>query len=190
MQKILLFYLGVSLFGCVGYKEPLCHERNRKDVMNFEGLFGATYNWINGGRAEVIRMKITVARKDRGLYTVYSDDQTSDVFTCEIGSHLYLESRDRNLSNGGIAAHQLFQLDSTRQGSFDLVPMGTDSETLRARGIPFEIVPSDSSGGRGIDGEAANYILIDNKGLEAEDFLQLMDPLSIKLTWTALPAGS
>jgi hypothetical protein len=187
MKPYLLALLGISLLaGCSGYSLPLCDSSNLADVPNLEGTFSAQFALITPQGSKVERQLFSISRLGKGRYHI--DGGTPDkVSVCEIDSQLFMESLSSSLFSLTEPTYMLFRFQRNGDGSFDLVSLGVDSNVLSARGIPFRIISTkpdrDSTPVEIAGSDLMNYILIDNRGLSPEDFVQILDVMAVKFTF-------
>ena len=188
MKKLFLLLVSLLAISCANYEAPLCNSSNRVEVPNFEGRFSATISMITEEKSTVIKQSVVVSRLDRGLYLVQQSNENSVISTCELDGHIYAESKDKSKSaffGSGIAGtYSSFLLERNSDGSFDLGVLGSDTSILKARGVPFRIVVTTTPKDENNPEEKKSFnLLIDNSKISPEDFVQLLDPLSLKLTW-------
>lgn len=197
MRKAFLILIGFYLSACTHYLKPLCDESNRVDVPNLEGRFSTTLVSLEKAESQIMRMTLTISRIDRGIYSVYQESEPTELFVCRIGGHLYVEGKSKPITDSSPETIQVFRLDPLAGGSFDLVFLGVDSQYLKSRGIPYQVIvkeppkeepqPGPVSGASIVAGNSTSAVVIDNSNIKASDFVQFLDPLSLKLTWLAAP---
>lgn len=189
MNKVVAVLGFLFLAACTSYRQPLCHGANRVDVPNLEGRFNLTFSFVEADRSRTIRETVVVVRQSRGHYLAHKSSGELPLSTCQIDGLIYAEVSGKEAS-APAEAFTAFILQKNGNSSFDLVFLGADSEVLKSRGVPFQIIQVESSGTDPIprtDPVQNNVLLIDNSNLEDSEFVQMLDPVSIKMTWVSAP---
>jgi len=179
----------IVLSACTSYEEPICRAENLVDVANFEGNFSSSFALVDKTKSRVFRQKVTVLRLGRGRYLMQSESRTDRISVCEIGGLIFAEG-PMFFGAQPERTHAAYLMQQNGDGSFDLVVLAADSAVLNARGIPFKIeeVTGENRGELTVNNEGTYQIVVDNSKISPEEFVQLLDPLSMKITWLPEPS--
>ena len=180
------------LVSCAGYKNPLCTPEFRKDVPNLEGRFSLRF--LNDSDFKLLKQEYTISRVGHGTYFL-EDKEGVEFHSCEVDGVPFLEAKIFNLKEDGVEGYSSIKLQRQNDGSFDLVPMGVDSDVLKSRNIPYTIIEPKKPDPQKMEKNkfgsekptAINItkkIFVDNTKLAREDFLQILDTMSMKVTIT------
>lgn len=179
---LMALLLGALLPSCSAYTSPLCDESNRKDIPNFEGHFTTVFSFVSKEGSLVDRKSYTVSRAERGSYFMESRDGTGRMSTCEIEGNFYAEDNrgwNSGLPNAGYVA---FQVVPMGDGSFDFVGLGIDSKVLDSQKIPYKLIEIKGNDSFSTPNGQLFALLVDNSGVPRDQFVQLLDPISLKFT--------
>jgi hypothetical protein len=182
--RILPVALGMlAMSGCSSYLAPLCEENNRKDIPNFEGSFSTNLTFVGKEGSLSQRIGYTITRVEKGVYLMESTQGTTRASVCEIDGHYYAEDNNGWSSTLSTQGYVAFQVAPNGNGSFDMISLGVDSKLLDAQQIPYSVIEVKTSPVEGVPGSSQYYnLLVDNRGIPAERFVQLLDPMSLKIT--------
>lgn len=173
-----IFLVTLLLTGCANYVKPLCDATNRRDVPNLEGRFSTLITLVGPDGTHTEHGHYVITRLDRGSYLLETDKGSERAGVCEVSGRLYIEnaaSWGSGLPNDGFSA---LLLAVNEDNSFALTSLGVDSHVLDARHIPYKLVEHSTSKEKG--NSPYNNILVDNSGLTAEQFAQLLDPMTVR----------
>ncbi|RZA08700.1 MAG: hypothetical protein EOP11_04090 [Proteobacteria bacterium] len=188
MKNWLVFSALIFMAGCSTYREPLCSDQNRVDVPNLEGRYSVQFAMVTKDGSRLTKQKFTISREARGKYTS-EQNQLNTFSTCSIDAYLFLETREEKALPGiEQPAYSLSRLQKNADGSFDLVSLGVDSELLDQRKIPYQIIPRSPN--QLENSPSLSTLYIDNRGVDPEFFVQLLDPVSMKFTIVPEAPGS
>jgi len=187
-MKLRFFVIFISLIlytGCITiYSAPICTSQNFADVPNFEGSY--IFRMQNPFDLEFIEIEGTVVRLDTGIYEFNSEKYA----TCEIDGTFFLEQKkyDPEKEKKKILGYQAAILLRNSNGSFDQVFAATDQKILKEKNIPYKVLEVETEKFNRYlkmysnQDSKSKLLLIDNSKISPEDFSQILDPLSIKLS--------
>lgn len=190
--KIFLAFTAFILVGCANYQVPLCNEENRRDIPNLEGRFSVKFALPVKDKSKVIRQFTSFTRLSRGHYYM-EEKKGRELHTCELDGNMYVEMTSDSVP-AEHNAYTAYRFARNGDGSFDFVLLGLDTDILDARGIPYQVIGMDDAQDKKNDGgldskegrltlNVTNVFLVNNKGLDPEDFVQMLDPVSVKITF-------
>ena len=181
MKKLALALGCLFVTGCASYVTPLCDDTNRRDLPNFEGAFTTVLTQVDKTGSHTERYEFEISRVARGEYLVEHHDGATHANLCEIASHYYLENNQSWITGIPVKGYLAFQVSANGDNSFDLTALGLDSKVLADQGIKFDLVENHTKKDAPDDKDFSS-ILAYNAGVPAEQFVQILEPQSFKLT--------
>lgn len=182
MHRILWLLAALPLTSClVAYEKPVCNSSNLVDVPNMEGYYRLSIPSIGTENSHITNLEYAVSREARGTYRIESTGKPSKLFLCELEGQIYAESPAEGLGKTG---YTLSLLERSQNGSFSMTLMGSDTDVLKARGVPYQIIEAlDNQDKPFGEKSKRNVVMINNNDLATSDLLQVMDPLSLLLVY-------
>lgn len=192
----LIAALLIFTMGCTAHRVPVCTSEFYADIPNFEGRYSIT---ITDEDYNTLRAETQWRRISKGIYagsnvngSRSSSEGESMAYTCQFDNEFYLEQlkADGRWSD----TYSISKIVRIANGSYDVILLTADKKTLEEKGIPFTIVESDQNlrhyikkffvkGPSDPPNGKNKIMLIDNAKISSREFVQLLTPLSIKMTF-------